>query len=117
MPGSLFVAVLAAIAAAPADTARDVEADLRCMIGATAAADRVADDKVRQQLLGAAAFYMGRIDARMSERQIEARMVAMAPAMPSIDWQREMTACGEYLRQRGSSFQALGARLSKAAGH
>ena len=106
--------VLALMTAGTAQAqARDAEADLRCMIGATAAAERVTDAALKQQLMGAAAFYMGRIDGRLTDAQIEAKMREMAPTMQSVDWQREMAACGEYLRQRGNSFRALGARLAE----
>jgi RecB family exonuclease len=116
---SVIAAALAVLAggASPAPAVRDAETDLRCMIGATVASERADDDKVKQQLLGAAAFYMGRIDSRLTDAQVEAKMVEMAPTMASVDWQQEMTACGEYMRQRGGSFQEIGARLSKSAGH
>ena len=114
MLGSALALAAALLAPAPG-TAGDTDADLRCLAVTTYAVDK-AEGETRSQLIAAALYFVGRIDARQPGYDYQAALTALLS-----DERRVRTLgddakrCGALLKDRGEMLQRVGAALQARA--
>jgi hypothetical protein len=100
---------LAAMGLAAPVLAQSVDSDVRCLLAANVFA-RQEKDPARKQLAAAASvFYLGRLDARISNEQLKAAVLAQAKAMPAASLGPTMTDCAKHLQQKGLALNTLAA--------
>jgi hypothetical protein len=110
---SLAVTVLAANgswAAEQTSDARNAES-IRCMVVAT---QLVQMDDAEAQKIGqmSAMYFMGRLDAAMSDKEIEDRLFATGQVMLGTNLQKDLERCGAILQERGGVYEDMGKRIS-----
>lgn len=102
-------AALAAFAVAAPVAAQGVEDDVRCLLAANVFARAEKDAAKRQISMAASVFYLGRLDARISNEQLKAAVQAQAKAMPASSLGPIMTACVKRLTDKGVAMRAFNA--------
>jgi hypothetical protein len=102
-------AVLLVGAAAPA-AAQDAEntADIRCALAAMAMVGATQDATMKQQATMAALYYVGRLDGRNPNLDLEARLRQEMARMAPQELAGEALRCGQQLMVRGKALQAIG---------
>jgi hypothetical protein len=106
----LLAALLLSAAVQDAPRADPVAFDLRCLIIASQL--RSSGDSQTSALgMAAGLFFFGRVDARLAEAEIEARMDEEARALANVDRQTAIRACGTFMSERGRALTAIGQRL------
>ncbi len=115
-----FVMIGAALAgaawAAPAmaDT-QTVDSDVRCLLAANVFARAEKDPAKRQISMAASVFYLGRLDARISNEQLKTAVQAQAKTMPASSLGPTMTACVKRLTDKGVAMRAFATGPNGAA--
>lgn len=108
----MMLAALFLSAQAPSGPPTDPLAfDLHCMI-ATASLRDSPDPTIRANGTAAALFFFGRVDARLSEAELERRIVAETPPVQHEDRVQLMHACGQFMSERGQVLVGIGQRIS-----
>ena len=105
-----FLAFAAAeLALAPAAaTAQTSEQDVKCMLVSNVFATKEADPKRRQVALLSVAFYLGRIDAKLSPAQFRAMILTVGKEPMDKNVGLVMTNCARGLQaKQGSTAQIL----------
>jgi len=98
---------LATIGLATPVAAQSVDDDVRCLLASNFFA-RTEKDAQKRQLAGAAsAFYLGRLDARISNEQLKTAVQAQAKTMPAASLGPTMTACVKRLTDKGVAMRAF----------
>ena len=98
---------LAAIGITTPVLAQSIDSDVRCLLAANVFA-RQAKDPTRKQIAAAASvFYLGRLDARISNEQLKTAVVAQAKTMPAASLGPTMNDCAKHLQQKGLALNAL----------
>jgi hypothetical protein len=109
----MFVTTVLALAALaqPQTPSVDPRAfDLRCLIRASQLRERTEGEmQVNAQMM--AIFYFGRVDARIPEDEIEARLLREAIALEERDEGTDLTACGTFMAERGRLLSDIGEGL------
>lgn len=100
-------AALAALAVAAPVAAQSVDNDVRCLLAANVFARAEKDAAKRQISMAASVFYLGRLDARISNEQLKAAVLAQAKAMPASTLGPTMTACVKRLTDKGVAMRAF----------
>lgn len=98
---------LAAIGLAAPVAAQSVDDDVRCLLASNffARTEKVAE---KRQLAGAAsAFYLGRLDARISNDQLKNMVLAQAKTMTGTSVAPLMNNCAKRLAQKGVALRAI----------
>ena len=85
--------------------------DLRCMIAASNLREST-DATARASGTAAALFYFGRIDARLTEAELERRLAAEAAIIPTENRSQLMRDCGAFMSARGQALIRIGQRIS-----
>jgi hypothetical protein len=100
---------LAATGAQAADTT-DITSDVRCMVVAAAMAQNT-DPKVQNAGLMAGLYYLGKLDGREPNLDLEARLKQELAQMKPAEMVAEAQRCGAQLTARGKTVTDIGARL------
>lgn len=108
----MLAAALLLSALAQADrTADTTRFDLRCMVVTAMMRDHP-DAQIRAAAASASIFFFARLDARIGERELEARLVEEAAAVDGMDRQDLARACGAFMTERGQALTAIGDRIT-----
>jgi len=113
----LVLAALAAPNLARAEEAPVVDVNLndrRCLLVAMTLAAH-ADEAMRQAGMASALYFLGRIDGRATELDLEGALYAEAVRMTEDDVRREGPRCGAELTARGADLQEMSRRLAERA--
>lgn len=98
---------LAAIAIAAPVAAQQVDKDVRCLLAANVFARTEKDPAKRQIAMAASIFYLGRLDAQISNEQLKNAVTAQAKAMPASSLGPIMNDCTKRLGQKGVAMRAF----------
>jgi hypothetical protein len=95
--------------------AQSVDDDVRCLLASNFF--RRAEKNPAQQQVAAAssAFYLGRLDARISTQQLKTALLTQAKAMTAASVGPTMNGCAKHLAQKGLALQSLGGPAAKRA--
>jgi hypothetical protein len=104
---------LAAFSGAHAETA-ETTADLRCLVVSFVGANNQ-DPALAQAATMAALYYLGRIDAREPELDLEKKLMNPEAVFAGQNMAEVAKSCGETLSARGKELQDIGARVNAAA--
>jgi len=88
---------LASLAAATPASAQSVDSDIRCLLAANVFAQQEKDPAKKRLAANTYIFYLGRLDARISNEQLKAAILPQAKAMPAASLGPTMTACANHL--------------------
>lgn len=113
---SIIIVCAAALAAsvAHASPAEDA-ADTRCLLLAAELAND-ADPEVAEGALLMSQYYLGRIDGRRADADLEALMLREIGVMLAPDKEETITACSDQMVARSQALQAAGERIGQRAG-
>jgi len=100
---------LAALAFAAPAVAQSVDEDVRCLLAANVFARAEKDPAKRQLSMAASVFYLGRLDARISNDQLKTAVQTQAKTMPASSLGPTMTNCAKHLTEKGLAMRAFGA--------
>jgi hypothetical protein len=103
----------AAVSGVRAETA-ETTADLRCLVVSFVGVNNP-DPALAQAATMAALYYLGRIDAREPELDLEKKLENPEAVFAGRNMAEVAKACGETLSERGQELQDIGARVSAAA--
>jgi len=84
--------------------------DIRCFVSAISALG--GPSTANQSVALTAFYYLGRIDGRDPELDLETAIAREAKQMTQADMREESKRCGNTLTARGAVISAIGARLS-----
>ena len=101
-------AALAALGFAAPVAAQSVDGDVRCLLAANFFARAETDPAKRQLSSAASVFYLGRLDARISNEQLKAAVQAQAKTMQASSLGPTMNACAKRLTDKGLAIRAFG---------
>lgn len=109
-------ALAGAMSAAPVAAAQQsVDSDARCLLAANVFA-RVEKDSAKRMVAAATSvFYLGRLDARISNEQLKAVLQAQAKTMPAASLGPTMTDCAKRLNEKGLAIRSFSIGLKGAA--
>ncbi|MDO6416882.1 hypothetical protein Q4F19_21035 [Sphingomonas sp. BIUV-7] len=111
----LFSAVLGlAIGATPA-IAQDAASDVRCLLVSNAFAATDKDPQRKQLAIEASHFFLGRIDARMTQPQLKASIIQIAKTLTPPGMGPAMNACVTRLQSRQRMMQVIGREVAATA--
>jgi hypothetical protein len=113
----LSAAALAACAAAFSARAADdpASSDIRCLaVAATLASN--ADPKIQNAGVMASLYYLGKVDGRTPNLDLENRLKQELLQLQPQDLQADAVRCGAELARRGKAVSDIGARLKALAG-
>ena len=99
---------LAAMTLAAPLAAQSIDSDVRCLLASNVFVQREKDPARKQLALAAQAFYLGRLDARISNEQLKTVMLAQAKAMTFASLPATMNDCVKRLAQKGMALRAMG---------
>jgi len=108
-------AALAALAFAAPLAAQSVDEDVRCLLAANVFARAEKDPPRRQLATAASVFYLGRLDARISNEQLKTAVQAQAKTMPAASLGPTMNNCAKRLTDKGLAMRAFAAGPNGAA--
>ena len=108
-------AALAAMAIAAPVAAQTVDSDVRCLLAANVFARAEKDPGKRQLSMAASVFYLGRLDARISNEQLKTAVQSAAKSMPASSLGPTMTSCAKRLTDKGLAMRAFAVGPNGAA--
>ena len=113
----LIAALSAAAGLATAAKAADADnvADVRCVVVAMGLTQSP-DPQVKALAAAASLYFVGRIDGRAPDLDLEAMMIRQVNSMSMDDMRGELQRCAGILQTRGDRLKAIGADLQKIAG-
>lgn len=109
-----FFALASCLANAPA-AAQSTASDVRCLLVSGAFA-KAKDPKARSAARVVSAYYMGRVDSRLSTSQLQTALVAEEKGITPANAGSTMNSCSRFMAQRNAAMQALGQRLTRTGG-
>jgi hypothetical protein len=111
----VLAAATALAAAAPVRAAEDTGAasDFRCMVAAIALYQST-NPQVKDAGMMASLYYLGRLDGRTPNVDLEAGLKQQFERMSAQELQAEAVRCGGALQARGKAVTEIGARLKAA---
>lgn len=113
MRGLRVAAALAALplsgAPASAQSRDDLEA-LRCILASGSLADSPDPELARNGALSSL-FWLGRLEPRLTEQQIERGGARAAQQLQTVDIQAELRKCGEEMARQGDIVERVGKAL------
>ena len=98
---------LAAMGLAAPVAAQSVDDDVRCLLASNFFAKTEKDPQKKQLAVTAAAFYLGRLDARISNDQLKNMVLAQAKTMTGTSVAPLMNNCAKRLAQKGMALRAI----------
>lgn len=98
---------LAAIGMGAPAAAQNSDGDVRCLLASNAFAQRETEPAKKQLAMVASAFYLGRLDARISNDQLKNAVQAQAKAMSFASLAPTMNDCVKRLQQKGLALRAM----------
>lgn len=101
---------LAAIGITTPVVAQSIDSDVRCLLAANVFARQEKDPARKQIAAAASVFYLGRLDARISNEQLKTAVLAQAKIMPAASLGPTMTDCAKHLQQKGLALNTLAAQ-------
>jgi hypothetical protein len=107
---ALAAATALATGARAADT--DTVADTRCLVAALALTQST-DPQVKAAAPAAALYFVGRLDGRAPDLDLEAAVIKQVNGMSPDDLRGELHRCGGILQGRGEKLKQIGADLQK----
>jgi hypothetical protein len=102
--------VLTGSARAQDDSA--MRSDLRCVVSLQLMADK-GDEKMKAASLAATLYFLGRIDGRSPDADLESLLAAELKTMSPADMQTSLVRCGQILVEKGTAWQSMGERMLK----
>jgi hypothetical protein len=111
LAGMALLAVIVAPAISLAASQEDI-ADVRCL----AVAFRISQLPAAEQKSGGvlmAIYYLGRLDGRAPDRDIEELIIDQITKMTNDDYRTEAVRCGNSLTEKGRKITQLGEDLSR----
>jgi hypothetical protein len=98
----------------PARAADDAGDDLRCLI---ASLQMAASDVPQAKAAGLSAsfYWMGRVDARVADSELEERMMVEIAGLKAEELRSEGLRCAQALIQRGHVMQNIGDDIQRRA--
>jgi hypothetical protein len=109
-------AALAATWLAAPVAAQSVDDDVRCMLASNYFAHAAKDPQQQKIAQASAAFYLGRLDARISNQQLVSAEMAQAKSMTKDSLGPIMNNCAKRLIQKGIAQRALSGPPPSATG-
>ena len=106
----LAIAPLALAAVPPTDP--QTSKDLRCFLAMSATAG--SEDKTASLagMIGAQ-YFLGRIDGRSPNLDLESAIMAEASSLTDADLKALLQSCGELMQDRGKAVKAIGERMEQ----
>jgi len=101
-------------AAIPA-SAQSATDDVRCLIASNVFAGAEKDPQKKQLAVYSRFFYLGRVDARLSQDQLKAQIVALSKALNPQALGQAMTDCARRLQGKEMQMQEIGKQLAAMA--
>lgn len=101
---------IASSAQAQAPAASSASEDLRCFV-ATSLLAASGDDSIKQIGQMGALYFMGRVDAKLSDKELEDQMFAVGQGLTEADTRAMLVRCGNVLQQRGTKIQEISKRV------
>jgi hypothetical protein len=101
-------AVLGALAFAAPVAAQSVDEDVRCLLAANFFTRAEKDPAKRNLAMAASVFYLGRLDARISNDQLKTAVQVQAKTMSAANLGSIMDNCAKHLNEKGLAMRALG---------
>ena len=111
---SVVIAALALAAAQGAVPSDPLGFEIRCLMVAGELLED-SDPDVRRLGESASAFFLGRVDLRANGADLAPRMIEEATQMREEDRPALITACGEFMEQRGRAMEQTGNRMMESA--
>lgn len=111
---ALWPAAAALMLAASPAAAQNINQDVRCLMVSNLFSVAAKDPKARQLAAIAGFFYLGRLDGRLTDAQLEARIKSEQASLTNANAGSTMQRCGEYMQQRGKALQTIGRKLVPA---
>jgi hypothetical protein len=109
---AIAAAVLATAAGARAATPAEENArDIRCLI-AVSELSQSKDKAVETAGLIASQYYLGRIDGRTPNADLEALIIQEAPKLGNAERGPLLATCGKLIEDRGKALEAIGNKLA-----
>jgi hypothetical protein len=106
--------VLAAVGLAAPVAAQSVDDDVRCLLASNFFGRTEKNPQQKQIAMASAAFYLGRLDARISNQQLNSAAMAQAKTMTKDSLGPTMNNCAKRLIQKGIAQRNLGASAAPA---
>jgi len=100
---------------ANAQPAPSASQDIRCLLLATHLSGRATKPEVKTVMSMTSAYYLGRVNGRVPDSELEARTRAEAKALVGTNAAQQMQACVTDMQNRARVMQGIGRRLSPAA--
>lgn len=112
----MISAALVAVGVAPPVMAQSVDDDVRCVLASNFFGHAAKDPQQQKIAQASAAFYLGRLDARISTQQLVSAEMTQAKTMTKDSLAPIMNACAKRFFQKGIAQRALaGAATGKPA--
>jgi hypothetical protein len=106
--------VCAALAFLPREEAHAADgqkdADVRCVAVGLRMIEMTAPEQ-RTAGMMLAVYYLGRLDGKASDLDVERLVKAEAAKMTSADFRADAVRCGQEMQQKGSEIQRIGSSL------
>jgi len=100
-------AALAATGLAAPVAAQAVDGDVRCLLASNVFIQRDKDPARKQLAMAAQAFYLGRLDARISNEQLKTAVQAQARTMTIGSLPATMDGCVKHMAQKGLALRDI----------
>ena len=84
--------------------------DVRCLVVSLNLADS-ADESIRRAALVSFQYFLGRLDGREPQLDLEQRLTAEVLRMSDEELRAQATVCGDMLVRRGREVGAIGRRI------
>jgi hypothetical protein len=92
---------------------RQVVADVRCVVVGLRMVQMAPQQRTAALML--AAYYLGRLDSRVSDSEVEELIEQEAEKMSAAEFRAGATRCGKALTIKGEEIREVGAYLSRKA--
>ncbi len=99
-------------AAANAQQAQSATQDVRCLLLATHMSGRATKPEVKTVMSMTSAYYLGRVNGRIPDSELEARTRTEAKALVGTNVGQQMQSCVADMQNRARAMQAIGRKLT-----
>ena len=109
---ALLTTLAVTLPAVPA-TAQAADNDVRCLMLSNLFAKADADPQRKQFAAAASLFFLGRVDARLSQAALKSQILAQAKTIDKATAGPLMTECGKRMQTSERSMLAIGQDIAK----